>query len=1128
MKNFIPAIIFFSCLYLCAQKVPAVYLFDTFPEAMAMGPAVPFMFNSSSVLRFNGSALSFIDENDFSLAYKFTPDPRDFSAGLSFSRSLTASLTAAGLFSYRSAQHGSGLYRPGDYDSIEGYETFLLSPQASYRINKIMSAGVDTELLFRNLETGNRYFFNFGFSASWHYKIFSAGIALKNILSLFAEWDAPYIMASSCAFDLFRRHLAVSFGFFWRENDNVFAAGAGITARIAKTAEIYTGYNNRSLSLGCTLKYKVLRLTYAAASPVQNGIFSGNTGNLEYYAGINIFYQTSMINPARAEAQMGSIGRLMQKAQTELEGGNYSAAIDLYQSILKIDRNHLEARDKLQEAKKNLQRHKMDLMAKGEEHYRKKEYLEAAAAFREVLRYDPANAQVRNYLKLIEMASAEQISQHYLYAELHFKKEEYTNALSEINSALLFQPDNGKFLKFRDKSEAALLEQQKKNEIIALGMDLIEKGKKELAGNNFDQAIILFQNSMQYLADKTIAAGHISQAEEMKKNFILYSQADIFFQKGRSEFISGNFASAEELYRKALGVYSGHREAADALLNIETAKKNAIAEGIRRGREAYDRDNFQAAEKEWKTVLGMDNQNVQARLYLAELYRSRNSRFNACMRMGSDFFSNRQYAPAYEQFSKALLVIPESQTARAALAKTDIAVNREYEIQKENGDRLLAGRKYKDAMTCYSAMLELKPGDAYAEEKISLLKTRVKLREEFSKAETLFMNRDFGKALEILERIAEAEPAFTQAAQLLVLCRAEAEKTQQQDKLIGMFETGVNHFKRKKYAEAVNIWNELLKTDPENELVKDYIKIAGERELEMSDLDSREAQAAMERKDWKSARALLETVLAAAPQNEQARSRLTEVNLQIEKHTADLENSARSLMASGQYAKAEKTWQDILAFNTNNSRILDFRLNAQFAAESLEAAKNAEKNGKLADAFGYYRDLLSAHPESAEAMKKISSISQSMKKNKSQSISEGDEYYRQGDYDRAIIRWEMAAQSTAGQEKTEIEKKMSEARSRRKKLSADYEQQAKKAAAAGDYQSAVNWYARLVKIEPLNQPAREGLEQARYKIQAQAANAEKNRNAEIIALFSRGIEHYKAGELEKAIVSWEKVLQLDP
>jgi cytochrome c-type biogenesis protein CcmH/NrfG len=101
----------------------------------------------------------------------------------------------------------------------------------------------------------------------------------------------------------------------------------------------------------------------------------------------------------------------------------------------------------------------------------------------------------------------------------------------------------------------------------------------------------------------------------------------------------------------------------------------------------------------------------------------------------------------------------------------------------------------------------------------------------FEKALNNFSKGDYSKAAEQLERVLEIQPDHKEARKLLDRARRRLTplKKKEKEQIRKLYIDGMKYFTQRKYSSAIEVWNKILKIDPDNESIKKNIEEAEKR-----------------------------------------------------------------------------------------------------------------------------------------------------------------------------------------------------------------------------------------------------------------------------------------------------------
>jgi tetratricopeptide (TPR) repeat protein len=321
----------------------------------------------------------------------------------------------------------------------------------------------------------------------------------------------------------------------------------------------------------------------------------------------------------------------------------------------------------------------------------------------------------------------------------------------------------------RDRAEsllAELLEQQQ---------DLAERA----AASWGDTTWSAYENAAR-LADEAFLAENLTQAvaayetalslgaELLARSESIVADALI---AGDQAIVSGNGELASSQYELVLAIDPDNTAAQHGLARAATLPN--VIDAMRRGAAHEEAGEYEQAAAAYREVLGIDPDFVAARTALASINRRvADTRFERLITEGYAAIDDRQFALAAEQFTAALAVRPDSETARDGLEQAEQGLELDAIAMAEiRGMAFERRERWDQAIERYREALSTDPTLAFAIEGLERSQRRAdldaKLKALLDQPRLLLTEAVLQDAQRVLgEARAIAEPGPTLSAQI--------------------------------------------------------------------------------------------------------------------------------------------------------------------------------------------------------------------------------------------------------------------------------------------------------------------------------------------------------------------------
>jgi hypothetical protein len=640
-------------------------------------------------------------------------------------------------------------------------------------------------------------------------------------------------------------------------------------------------------------------------------------------------------------------------------------------------------------------------MARASVAYTRKDYDVAKQYYQEALLIKPEESLAKSRVQEIETIQAKKASENaakaaeiaqkaafekeyqnlVAQADEQFKAKKFDEAKAMYAKASLMKPAESypaqrvKVIETALASEQASIQKSKDesyNNAMTAGNNALAKNQFQLAKDSYQQALVLKPDD---LAAKSRFAEVDKLAAEFAKRKNIDEQYNNLIQSGDAQIAKKELVDAKATFNQALTLKPGDKYA--------TTKITAI-------------DNTIAAQQ-------------------AALAKTQNDQYEAAVSNGNNALAQNQFTLAKESFQKALTFkandyyalnrITETERLSAQYSK-QIAQNEDYKKFIETADNLMSGKELTKARESYSQALVVKPGDQYAQGKITTIDNtiaaeqaaKLKVTEEGYKAaigaaNTAIAQKLYSQAKEFLQRALTIKPGDIYAAGKVAEMDkliADQQKKVEQDKLLtqqynDIIALGDKDFGNREYSKAKISFLKALQIKPDDSYASQ--KVVSIDNILAAEIASKQKQveesytAAMSRgsdaliaKNYSAGKEAFQLALNIKPGDNNAKLKLAEADLMIRKEQELIAQEqakkkkydeivliADKYYAQKNYASAKTYYEQALLINPSISyprQKLDETIKAIEEQERLTAeakAKESAYNIALANADKYFK-----------------------------------------------------------------------------------------------------------------------------------------------------------------------------
>ncbi len=640
-------------------------------------------------------------------------------------------------------------------------------------------------------------------------------------------------------------------------------------------------------------------------------------------------------------------------------------------------------------------------------------------------------------------------------------------------------------------------------------------------------------------------------------------------KEGDAAMSKENYDEAVEKYRAALDMKPddqnvkaklGDAETQRNRLREEQAKNKAYDDAIAAADDAFKNEDYELAVTKYQEALKVKPaeayptaQIETAQFIMKDLAEqsAKQREYDENMRAGNRAADAEKYEEAVAAFERAMEIMPgerEAEQRRDAVAdllakqKAEAEAAAAYADAVKKADDLYDKEKYEEAKTQYAAALDVKPGDAHAEERKASCDTKLaEIAEAAAKQEAFDKEMaegrqameandyalaadKFGDALAILPNDADAEAERDKAQGLLDAELAEKKKKEDFDRLMVNADKA---FDKESYEEATDLYTQARDLMPEDARPIDRInEIKG--------------------------------ILAALEAEEAAQQAY-----------ASAMNAAREALKTDDFDTAIAKYDEALLAKENDAVAVVEKANAQAAKEDYEArmAEEAAYNDKIAAAdkkrdadeleaaAASYREAADMKPDESYPKDEIAKIEKILADRAAQKEEEerlaalqadfdaamaaGEKAFDAEDYTGAVDKFSEAAgilpeNERAPERKAAAEAKLAEkeAEEARDAAYADAVARADSDFAAENYEAAEAGYTSAAEIKPEETYPADQIALIKERLAAiAAAKAEaeaKAKNEQVAALLSSGDRMVAENEFDSGIDKYTEALAILP
>jgi len=380
----------------------------------------------------------------------------------------------------------------------------------------------------------------------------------------------------------------------------------------------------------------------------------------------------------------------LRKARQLMDQQRFTDAYSVLEKLSAKYPGSPEIGDMLQKVKSSLntEQHTQTIKAmivEGLNIYKKGNIEGAILKWKEGLRMDPENPQLKSYVKSAEekLEAASAIPQMLAEGVNIYKKGDFSGAIAKWDEVLRVDPSNKQARTYIDGAEHKRKEQEEKKEI----EDLFNKGKQESENGNDLEALILFKRALSKKSDsKEIKEKY----DEVYKRLInedfggsdvesaLMSEA---FKKGIDKLLQEDYINTVKEWKKAIEKRPLEKKLKNYVENVKTMLKARLEALMTEVDELYrDKRNAEALHRV-NIILGIDPANEFALKYMRDLKPLVEEEAQKMYKEAIDMFNAGRLKEAKDKINVLLTIDPSHITAKKRLQE----IESRLESQKDVG-----------------------------------------------------------------------------------------------------------------------------------------------------------------------------------------------------------------------------------------------------------------------------------------------------------------------------------------------------------------------------------------------------------------------------------------------------------
>lgn len=310
-------------------------------------------------------------------------------------------------------------------------------------------------------------------------------------------------------------------------------------------------------------------------------------------------------------------------------------------------------------------------------YYREGKYSLARMEWNKALLLDPENKKLASKIsettdRLFTVQWQEEINKHINLALGFYQKNQLSEALDEFKEVLRLDPANLRVQDYLNEIGTLLSEviPQKEAQIRPYFAEAVKYYTK----GNYSRAIQLWEQILKILPE------HKPTLKYLEKTRFSHEQEIIFhLQRAEHSAESGDYLKAITEWKKVLQLDPNRPEVLPKLQKAEQDRLQSVSEQLAQAKELLEQGKSSQAKTHLIAVLNLDPTNQQVKQQLRKLTRAMATREKAkqsgeilrLSQQAADLFSKEQYTQSAAMLKKILALDPENENAQRYLQKVE-------------------------------------------------------------------------------------------------------------------------------------------------------------------------------------------------------------------------------------------------------------------------------------------------------------------------------------------------------------------------------------------------------------------------------------------------------------------------
>ncbi|MFA7535659.1 MAG: tetratricopeptide repeat protein [Desulfuromonadales bacterium] len=497
----------------------------------------------------------------------------------------------------------------------------------------------------------------------------------------------------------------------------------------------------------------------------------------------------------------------------------YESALGYYQRTLTLEPNHHLALQNRPAAQKGAVR---ELLARGNSLAQAEDFVAAVATLEQGLGIEPNDARLRAVLLQTQVAKKRKAADLFADARQARAESQPRLGLTLVRKGLGLLDSSAEGLLLQEQLLAELA--QPIAQSLEKSDELLVQGRLQEARESFSQVLILDPENRRALQGLHTISMQIQVA---------YALA---LDCGEQALEEGRLDAARQAFGEALQLRPDSAEGADGLRRAEGLTDALSAEELQAGRRALGRGQLDAAKAHFAKAFSFRNEPI-AHSELAKVEAAIAEQQSVLLQAARTAVASGNYTRARNLYGRILARYPDHATARQELTSLHQQTAVTVLAAVAKGETDLAANRISAAVAEFRRALEIDPANPDGQR--GLADSRLRLQNELSRltaeAKHALEEKDLDQAERLLRAALGLDPYHAEAQALLQRLADPYRTSYRPGDEEQLYGTGLELYTRGRYAQAAEVWQQVLLLTPAHEKARLGIEIAKRKMQQIRD-----------------------------------------------------------------------------------------------------------------------------------------------------------------------------------------------------------------------------------------------------------------------------------------------------